>query len=190
MAVKEEVSLPTQRICTRCKFVSSQEVCKACVLLEGLNKGLPKLGIGKSSKAKKMLEEYNANQNSTKKAIDEINVDCQKNNCVSRGKVCRSNRDTTNDNKVNSRNGEKCCSTQEKTNDSATISNTKLNTLLQDYGIPENDCGDDINTSIGESSENHNFEVDLHNEDVTSLAEDTDACVGACGKMDSMHIGF
>ncbi|XP_032513664.2 cytoplasmic tRNA 2-thiolation protein 1 [Danaus plexippus] len=190
MAVKEEVSLPTQRICTRCKFVSSQEVCKACVLLEGLNKGLPKLGIGKSSKAKKMLEEYNANQNSTKKAIDEINVDCQKNNCVSRGKACRSNRNTTNDNEVNSRNGEKCCSTREKTNDSASISNTKLNTLLHDYGIPENDCGGDINTSIGESSENHNFEVDLHNEDVTSLAEETDACVGACGKMDSMHIGF
>ncbi|CAH2074648.1 unnamed protein product, partial [Iphiclides podalirius] len=46
MAVKDEVILPTQRTCTRCNFVSSQEVCKACVLLEGLNKGLPKLGIG------------------------------------------------------------------------------------------------------------------------------------------------
>ena len=27
------------------------EICKACVMLEGLNKGKPKLGIGKSSKA-------------------------------------------------------------------------------------------------------------------------------------------
>jgi len=26
------------------------EVCKACIMLEGLNKGKPKLGIGKSSK--------------------------------------------------------------------------------------------------------------------------------------------
>jgi len=32
-------------------------VCKACVLLEGLNKGLPKLGIGKSSKVKKTIND-------------------------------------------------------------------------------------------------------------------------------------
>jgi len=31
-------------------FVFSMEVCKACIMLEGLNKGKPKLGIGKSSK--------------------------------------------------------------------------------------------------------------------------------------------
>ena len=31
--------------CTRCGYLSSQEVCKACVLLEGLNKGLPRLGV-------------------------------------------------------------------------------------------------------------------------------------------------
>jgi cytoplasmic tRNA 2-thiolation protein 1 len=32
------------------------DVCKACVILEGLNKGKPKLGIGKSSKALQQLE--------------------------------------------------------------------------------------------------------------------------------------
>ncbi|CAG9585800.1 unnamed protein product [Danaus chrysippus] len=189
MAVKEEVSLPTQRICTRCKFVSSQEVCKACVLLEGLNKGLPKLGIGKSSKAKKMLEEYNANQNNMKTVISNINDDCKKNNCVSRGKVCRSNRNTTNY-VEKEKNEDKCCSsTQEKTKDSVATSSSKINTLLQDYGISENGCVDDKITLNGESSENHNFEVDLHNED-TSLIEENDACVGACGKMDSLQIGF
>lgn len=43
--------LPTAAKCTRCGYISSMEVCKACLLLEGLNKGLPKLGIGKSSKS-------------------------------------------------------------------------------------------------------------------------------------------
>lgn len=47
--------MPEKGTCTRCGFVSSQEICKACVLLEGLNRGLPKLGIGKSSKANKAL---------------------------------------------------------------------------------------------------------------------------------------
>lgn len=47
--------MPKRRNCTQCGFVSSQEICKACVLLEGLNRGLPKLGIGKSSKAKKIM---------------------------------------------------------------------------------------------------------------------------------------
>ncbi|ORZ38219.1 hypothetical protein BCR44DRAFT_59963 [Catenaria anguillulae PL171] len=34
--------------CERCGYMSSQKVCKACVLLEGLNRGLPTLGIGKT----------------------------------------------------------------------------------------------------------------------------------------------
>lgn len=29
-------------------FVGFQKLCKACLLLEGLNRGLPKLGIGRS----------------------------------------------------------------------------------------------------------------------------------------------
>lgn len=45
--------------------MSSQEICKACVLLEGLNRGLPRLGIGKSSKIKKMLAANNTPSNST-----------------------------------------------------------------------------------------------------------------------------
>lgn len=53
--MKANVKMPERRNCTSCGFVSSQEICKACVLLEGLNRGLPKLGIGKSSKAKKIM---------------------------------------------------------------------------------------------------------------------------------------
>jgi cytoplasmic tRNA 2-thiolation protein 1 len=43
------------------------EVCKACVMLEGLNKGLPRLGIGKSSKA---LQHIDAAKDASPKRID------------------------------------------------------------------------------------------------------------------------
>ncbi|XP_075220673.1 cytosolic thiouridylase subunit 1 isoform X2 [Lycorma delicatula] len=43
LSIREGTKLPTRGTCTRCGFVSSQPVCKACVLLEGLNSGLPKL---------------------------------------------------------------------------------------------------------------------------------------------------
>ncbi|XP_043571961.1 cytoplasmic tRNA 2-thiolation protein 1 isoform X1 [Chiloscyllium plagiosum] len=50
LSVKEDVKMPTQGTCTRCGYISSQQLCKACALLEGLNRGLPKLGIGKQYK--------------------------------------------------------------------------------------------------------------------------------------------
>ena len=67
--------MPVQGVCKRCGYISSMDVCKvkeretiasngttsiriplefqlqACVLLEGLNKGLPRLGVGKSAKS-------------------------------------------------------------------------------------------------------------------------------------------
>ncbi len=49
LSVKSDVKMPTQGFCSRCGYISSQELCKACILLEGLNRGLPKLGIGKAS---------------------------------------------------------------------------------------------------------------------------------------------
>jgi len=51
LAVKSGVKLPSQGKCTSCGYVSSNVICKACVLLEGLNRGRPKLAIGKSNKA-------------------------------------------------------------------------------------------------------------------------------------------
>nr|XP_033800403.1 cytoplasmic tRNA 2-thiolation protein 1 isoform X3 [Geotrypetes seraphini]XP_033800404.1 cytoplasmic tRNA 2-thiolation protein 1 isoform X3 [Geotrypetes seraphini]XP_033800405.1 cytoplasmic tRNA 2-thiolation protein 1 isoform X3 [Geotrypetes seraphini] len=50
LSVKEDVRMPVQGNCSRCGYISSQALCKACVLLEGLNRGLPKLGIGKHQK--------------------------------------------------------------------------------------------------------------------------------------------
>lgn len=44
---KAKEKLPDQMVCTRCGYMSSQEVCKACKILEGLNSGKPTLGISK-----------------------------------------------------------------------------------------------------------------------------------------------
>ncbi|KAF2287509.1 hypothetical protein GH714_001037 [Hevea brasiliensis] len=46
--ISTNTKMPEQGTCERCGYISSQKWCKACVLLEGLNRGLPKLGIGRS----------------------------------------------------------------------------------------------------------------------------------------------
>lgn len=54
LSIKKEVKMPVQGTCTQCGYISSQAVCKACMLLEGLNKGLPRLGIGKPHKVRRL----------------------------------------------------------------------------------------------------------------------------------------
>lgn len=49
--IKSGTKMPTQKTCERCGYMSSNLLCKACLLLEGLNRGLPQMGIGKESKA-------------------------------------------------------------------------------------------------------------------------------------------
>lgn len=59
LSTEAKIRIPEQTKCTKCGYISSQEVCKACIILEGLNRGLPKLGLGKSSHSKeqyRMLE--------------------------------------------------------------------------------------------------------------------------------------
>ncbi|XP_055936101.1 cytoplasmic tRNA 2-thiolation protein 1-like [Argiope bruennichi] len=56
MRLKKEIKLPPQGLCKKCGYISSQEICKACVMLEGLNTGVPELGIKKSSKVKDKIE--------------------------------------------------------------------------------------------------------------------------------------
>ncbi|KAF8406676.1 hypothetical protein HHK36_008767 [Tetracentron sinense] len=46
--ISTSTKMPEQGTCERCGYISSQKWCKACVLLEGLNRGLPKLGIGRT----------------------------------------------------------------------------------------------------------------------------------------------
>lgn len=198
MSVKEQVSLPTQRICSRCKFVSSQEVCKACVLLEGLNKGLPKLGIGKSSKAKRMLEEYNSKQtqnesNKLEEAVNDLND--VSNVAIDKSKgLCRNKKNTNkeNDNVDNKCNKNNCCGGTCKSNakniDPA-VSNKKLNMLLEQYGLDEQNTEDLSNTEKvngshieGENSDNEEPTVNGDDED--------DTCSSSCGRLGSLQIGF
>lgn len=46
--VKAGGNLPVPGKCQRCGYISSQDVCKACILLEGLNRGMPTLGISRT----------------------------------------------------------------------------------------------------------------------------------------------
>jgi hypothetical protein len=192
MAVKEDVNLPTQRICVRCHFVSSQEVCKACVLLEGLNKGLPKLGIGKTSKAKKMLEEYQLRQAQNKigdiEDFDDNNIADR--NGSSKNKPCRSglcktkHKDNSKDSDTtkNSNCGKKnCCSQKVSQCDKENISNAKINSLLEQYGINEQ-------KSNGNQSSSNELDNEIDTE--TLIAEEEDSCAGGCGRTGSMQIGF
>lgn len=47
MKLDTNVKIPPKLNCTKCGFISSNKVCKACVLLDGLNKGRPKVAMGK-----------------------------------------------------------------------------------------------------------------------------------------------
>ncbi|XP_017886084.1 cytoplasmic tRNA 2-thiolation protein 1 [Ceratina calcarata] len=67
LQIKENVKLPERRKCSRCGFVSSQEICKACIMLEGLNRGLPKLGIGKSTKVKRVMDSITSDKKKSEK---------------------------------------------------------------------------------------------------------------------------
>ncbi|KIM29446.1 hypothetical protein M408DRAFT_15823 [Serendipita vermifera MAFF 305830] len=43
--VAQEVKVKEQRTCVRCGYIASNELCKACTLLEGLERGIPQMGI-------------------------------------------------------------------------------------------------------------------------------------------------
>ncbi|XP_076444659.1 cytoplasmic tRNA 2-thiolation protein 1-like [Babylonia areolata] len=70
LCVKKDVRMPVQTTCTRCGYISSNELCKACVMLEGLNKGRPRLGIGKTHKERRLWEEELARQAAQEAAKD------------------------------------------------------------------------------------------------------------------------
>ncbi|GAV03648.1 hypothetical protein RvY_14042 [Ramazzottius varieornatus] len=62
-AIKSSVKMAAQGSCSRCGFISSQEVCKACILLDGLNRGLPRLTTGKMKKAHRSFAQNNKQEN-------------------------------------------------------------------------------------------------------------------------------
>nr|CDJ81644.1 PP-loop domain containing protein [Haemonchus contortus] len=57
VVVKSEVAMPTLINCTRCGYMSSQPLCKACLLLEGLNTGNTDMGIKRKTKKIAIVED-------------------------------------------------------------------------------------------------------------------------------------
>jgi cytoplasmic tRNA 2-thiolation protein 1 len=51
IAAETEDNTPRPGKCRRCGYISSQHVCKACLLLEGLNTGNYRLGVARSKTA-------------------------------------------------------------------------------------------------------------------------------------------
>lgn len=47
LAVTDAAQQTIAGSCSRCGYIASGQVCKACLLLEGLNKGMPQLAIGR-----------------------------------------------------------------------------------------------------------------------------------------------
>lgn len=190
MALKEEVTLPKQRICSRCHFVSSQEVCKACTLLEGLNKGLPKLGIGKSSKAKKMLEEHARMLNEQKndsitQVIEELGDETSNHKRKGIKSKKKNNNGSTEDSK-NHCNKKDCCKGKCRRTDIKEVDNSKVNTLLEQYSVDDtsNERITDIDTNKVKAI------IESSNGDLSVEAEEDDTCAGTCGTLASLHIGF
>eukprot|EP01016_Furgasonia_blochmanni_P037652 TRINITY_DN4457_c0_g1_i2.p1 TRINITY_DN4457_c0_g1~~TRINITY_DN4457_c0_g1_i2.p1 ORF type:complete len:170 (+),score=4.09 TRINITY_DN4457_c0_g1_i2:66-575(+) len=54
--VNVSFKLPVKQNCQVCGYISSNKMCKACILLEGLNKGKAKLAIGKGKQIRQQLE--------------------------------------------------------------------------------------------------------------------------------------
>ncbi|KAF7274640.1 hypothetical protein GWI33_012686 [Rhynchophorus ferrugineus] len=80
--VNETAKIPKLTKCTRCNYVSSQEICKACILLEGLNKGLPRLGVGKSSRVKRILKINEENSKKCSRTEESCCKENEKKSCV------------------------------------------------------------------------------------------------------------
>ncbi|OMJ26597.1 Cytoplasmic tRNA 2-thiolation protein 1 [Smittium culicis] len=62
LTIKNKVKMPTQSTCKRCGYMSSNDLCKACVLLQGLNSGLSAKSIGKNSHSLSSNGTENSNQ--------------------------------------------------------------------------------------------------------------------------------
>jgi len=70
-----KVKLPVKQICTVCGYMSSNKVCKACGLLDGLNKGTAKIAIGKEKIHKAKVKDH---QQVDKEKTEVKNVDTSK----------------------------------------------------------------------------------------------------------------
>ncbi|KAI9504491.1 cytosolic thiouridylase subunit Ctu1 [Coemansia spiralis] len=75
MQVASDVQLPTLAHCERCGYISSNALCKACILLEGLERGVPKLGIAKSARHAQELLANESAMKSAGKAVEPVHFE-------------------------------------------------------------------------------------------------------------------
>uniref|UniRef100_A0A0N5A210 Cytoplasmic tRNA 2-thiolation protein 1 n=1 Tax=Parastrongyloides trichosuri TaxID=131310 RepID=A0A0N5A210_PARTI len=52
LTLKDDVSVPDLLLCQKCGYISSQKICKACLLLTGLENDDPHIGVSKKKKWK------------------------------------------------------------------------------------------------------------------------------------------
>ena len=99
LAVKKDAKLPVQGFCERCGYISSMNICKACNLLEGLNRGVPKLGIGKTHRLRQihnLTPSYSLNSSMASLSLKSSQVSLSSNNdCDSEG--CHGNNNKSGD---------------------------------------------------------------------------------------------
>ncbi|KAJ0963489.1 hypothetical protein J5N97_028611 [Dioscorea zingiberensis] len=72
--ISSSTKMPEQGTCERCGYISSQKLCKACVLLDGLNRGLPKQGIGRTKGLNKSKDEENKNSSFHSKPCGTLDI--------------------------------------------------------------------------------------------------------------------
>jgi cytoplasmic tRNA 2-thiolation protein 1 len=74
--LKDEVKekLPEQGTCERCGYMSSRKICKACVLVEGLERGMPKLGIGDKNERRQRNEDNGVPHVRPKKVVPSASI--------------------------------------------------------------------------------------------------------------------
>uniref|UniRef100_A0AC35UE87 Cytoplasmic tRNA 2-thiolation protein 1 n=1 Tax=Rhabditophanes sp. KR3021 TaxID=114890 RepID=A0AC35UE87_9BILA len=58
LTLKADVFIPEKLLCENCGYISSQKICKACLLLTGLEKDDPHMGVSKKKKWKVEIEEF------------------------------------------------------------------------------------------------------------------------------------
>jgi len=77
--IDSTAKMPEQGLCEKCGYISSQRWCKACVLLDGLNRGLPRLGItrtrGKGSENGIAVDEKKTNARRDKRTSSTTAID-------------------------------------------------------------------------------------------------------------------
>lgn len=76
LRISTSTKMPDQGTCERCGYISSQKWCKACVLLDGLNRGLPRQGIGRTRAA------------GLSKDTEQIRTDSEMKGSISQSKPC------------------------------------------------------------------------------------------------------